>query len=370
MTLGIPGARPGRRLHAARAGAHDAPRHRAGRGGLRGAHRLWQVADRPLARRSTARDAGGGSRSSATRCPTATSSGSGCSASPRRADLDAAGLHHRGARGVRAAPGRRQRRVRRRGLRRDPRAGAGAEPTCWSGTAATTTSRSSAPICTSWSWTRCVPMTPPATIPARPCCAWRTSSSSARSTRLRAAQVARAVATVARVNPRAPDRARRALAVRLDTPELVRGRRVLVVEDGPTITHGSMPYGAGFVAATAAGAAAIVDPAASARSPSWPRSSRGIPTSAPCCRPSATAPPRCRRCAPPSSAATPMSWWRRPRWISPAAHGQQPDRARRYEFQDGGADPARDSWIDGSLGSRRPSGARPPHRPAQPPANS
>jgi predicted GTPase len=33
-----------------------------------------------------------------------------------------------------------------------------------------------------------------------------------------------------------------------------------VVEDGPTLTHGSMPYGAGFVAATAAGAAVIVDP--------------------------------------------------------------------------------------------------------------
>ncbi len=73
------------------------------------------------------------------------------------------------------------------------------------------------------------------------------------------AQIARAEATVACVNPRVPI-VRAALAVRLDTPELVSGRRVLVVEDGPTITHGSMPYGAGFVAATAAGAAAIVDP--------------------------------------------------------------------------------------------------------------
>jgi predicted GTPase len=72
-------------------------------------------------------------------------------------------------------------------------------------------------------------------------------------------QVGRAVAAVTRVNPRVPI-VQAALAVRLDAPELVRGRRVLVVEDGPTITHGSMPYGAGFVAATAAGAAAIVDP--------------------------------------------------------------------------------------------------------------
>ena len=76
-------------------------------------------------------------------------------------------------------------------------------------------------------------------------------------------QVARALATVARVNPRAPV-VPGVLAVRLDTPDLVRGRRVLVVEDGPTITHGSMPHGAGFVAATAAGAAAIVDPRPSA----------------------------------------------------------------------------------------------------------
>ena len=47
--------------------------------------------------------------------------------------------------------------------------------------------------------------------------------------------------------------------VRLDAPELVRGRRVLVVEDGPTITHGGMPHGAGYVAAARAGAT-IVDP--------------------------------------------------------------------------------------------------------------
>jgi predicted GTPase len=48
--------------------------------------------------------------------------------------------------------------------------------------------------------------------------------------------------------------------VRLTDPDAVRGRRVLVVEDGPTITHGGMAHGAGWVAATAGGAAAIVDP--------------------------------------------------------------------------------------------------------------
>ena len=42
-----------------------------------------------------------------------------------------------------------------------------------------------------------------------------------------------------------------ALPITLDAGA-VRGRRVVIVEDGPTITHGSMPYGAGFVAASAA----------------------------------------------------------------------------------------------------------------------
>lgn len=43
-------------------------------------------------------------------------------------------------------------------------------------------------------------------------------------------------------------------------PGLVHGRRVLVVEDGPSVTHGDMPYGAGTVAARRWGAAEIVDP--------------------------------------------------------------------------------------------------------------
>jgi predicted GTPase len=65
------------------------------------------------------------------------------------------------------------------------------------------------------------------------------------------------------LNPRATI-VRAASPVRLDDPAAVRGRRVLVVEDGPTLTHGGMAYGAGYVAATAGGAAAIVDPRASA----------------------------------------------------------------------------------------------------------
>ena len=46
----------------------------------------------------------------------------------------------------------------------------------------------------------------------------------------------------------------------VDDPESIRGKRVLVVEDGPTLTHGEMAYGAGWVAAKRFGAAEIVDP--------------------------------------------------------------------------------------------------------------
>jgi predicted GTPase len=46
----------------------------------------------------------------------------------------------------------------------------------------------------------------------------------------------------------------------VDEPELIRGKRALVVEDGPTLTHGGMTYGAGWFAAKEAGAAEIIDP--------------------------------------------------------------------------------------------------------------
>lgn len=48
--------------------------------------------------------------------------------------------------------------------------------------------------------------------------------------------------------------------VTVEKPELIRGKRVLVVEDGPTLTHGDMKYGAGTVAAQKLGAKEIVDP--------------------------------------------------------------------------------------------------------------
>jgi predicted GTPase len=71
-------------------------------------------------------------------------------------------------------------------------------------------------------------------------------------------QVERAIASARAVNARAR-LVQAASPVRLDDPAAVRGRRVLVVEDGPTITHGQMSHGAGFVAATAIGAI-VVDP--------------------------------------------------------------------------------------------------------------
>lgn len=48
--------------------------------------------------------------------------------------------------------------------------------------------------------------------------------------------------------------------VRLDDPDSIRGKRVLVVEDGPTTTHGDMGFGAGLIAAKRHGASEIIDP--------------------------------------------------------------------------------------------------------------
>jgi len=45
----------------------------------------------------------------------------------------------------------------------------------------------------------------------------------------------------------------------VDDADSIKGKRVLCVEDGPTVTHGEMPYGAAYVAANKYGAAALVD---------------------------------------------------------------------------------------------------------------
>jgi len=75
----------------------------------------------------------------------------------------------------------------------------------------------------------------------------------------RVADVEEAIDRFREINSRAAI-VRAASPVQLSDAAAVRGRRVLVIEDGPTITHGGMPFGAGYVAANAAGAAVIVDP--------------------------------------------------------------------------------------------------------------
>jgi predicted GTPase len=63
----------------------------------------------------------------------------------------------------------------------------------------------------------------------------------------------------ARVNPRATI-INADMRITVADPSLIQGKRVLVIEDGPTLTHGGMKYGAGVLAARTHGAAAIVDP--------------------------------------------------------------------------------------------------------------
>ncbi len=63
---------------------------------------------------------------------------------------------------------------------------------------------------------------------------------------------------ISRVNPRAT-LIEAASPITVEEPELLRGKRVLAIEDGPTVTHGEMPYGAAAVAARKLGAE-LVDP--------------------------------------------------------------------------------------------------------------
>jgi predicted GTPase len=71
--------------------------------------------------------------------------------------------------------------------------------------------------------------------------------------------------------------------ITVDDPSQVRGRRVLVVEDGPTLTHGEMAAGAGMVAAERLGAREVVDPwpfavgRIAALRERWPHLGRALP---------------------------------------------------------------------------------------------
>lgn len=83
----------------------------------------------------------------------------------------------------------------------------------------------------------------------------------AKSNAAAADDVRRVMDAARQANPRAQI-LRVASTVRLDDPDAVRGRRVVIVEDGPSTTHGGRSYGAGYAAALEGGAAAIVDPRA------------------------------------------------------------------------------------------------------------
>ena len=260
---GLPAARPPQRR------CSLAP---AGDRGLRRAHRLRQVADDALARGAACARAACASPSSATRCPTATSSARRRSVSPRWPTSDRAGctLEEREeyephiAPATSCMPASTTRRVLRAGRGGGRRHALG------------------------WRQQR-LPLHPPRpSRRARRCrCApgdesgyspRRGGAAHGRHRRGRQGEcgtgrdVGQVAANVRRSRPDGRSCAA-ASPVTLDDPTAVRGRRVLVVEDGPTLTHGGMAYGAGYVAAAHAPAPAR----SSIRGPSPPgRSPRSI----------------------------------------------------------------------------------------------
>ena len=72
-------------------------------------------------------------------------------------------------------------------------------------------------------------------------------------------EIERVVNNIRRVNPKAKITLAD-MEVTVDKPELIEGKRVVVIEDSPSVTHGGLPYGAGYVAAKKYGAAEIIDP--------------------------------------------------------------------------------------------------------------
>jgi predicted GTPase len=71
--------------------------------------------------------------------------------------------------------------------------------------------------------------------------------------------IAAVLSDVTRMNPKARI-VRAASPITVDDPEVIKGKSVLVVEDGPTLTHGGMQFGAGTLAAKIFGAREIMDP--------------------------------------------------------------------------------------------------------------
>ena len=168
-------------------------------------------------------------------------------------------LHDRGARGVRAAPRRGQPRLRRRRLRRDPRAAEQeADVIVWDG------GNNDTPF-----------VRPDLHIvvvdPHRPGHELRyhpgeTNLRMARrlhrqqGRQRRPAGIDAVLDSIAHANPAATVvRAASPIQIEGDA-SAIEGKRVLAIEDGPTLTHGEMTYGAAVLAAKADGAAELVDP--------------------------------------------------------------------------------------------------------------
>ncbi len=74
-----------------------------------------------------------------------------------------------------------------------------------------------------------------------------------------AAEVDKLRHTISQTNPKATV-IEAASPITVEGQEQIKGKRVLVIEDGPTLTHGEMPYGAGVVAAWQFGAKEVIDP--------------------------------------------------------------------------------------------------------------
>ena len=127
------------------------------------------------------------------------------------------------------------------------------------GTAATTISRSTFLISRSSSPIRIVPGTRPGIIPARPTFVLADVFVINKVDTADPEKVINVRENLRKLNPTAIQ-IEAASPLFVDDPEAIRGKRVLVIEDGPTLTHGEMAYGAGFVAARRFGAAEIVDP--------------------------------------------------------------------------------------------------------------
>ena len=220
----------------------------ARRRGLRGAHRLRQEPDDPARcaapprrrqarRRPPAPDA---LRRPASR-PSSASRATRTSTPPTARSRSARSTSRTSPRGTSSSPASTMRRSCEAAEERR---------TWWSGTAATTTRRSQAPTCTSSSSIRTGPGTSSATTRARRTCGWPTSASSTRWTARRrkgSTQFSASIRAQRSGRPRSSSPPRRS-TIEGEADEIL-GKRVLAIEDGPTLTHGEMTYGAAVLAA-------------------------------------------------------------------------------------------------------------------------